>query len=129
VAVTAAGPKELFELADSANLAGHPQDAALAYDALRRRYRSDSRAGIAAFQLGRLRQDKLGDPGGAEEALRDAMTLATDPSMREDAESRRVAALESLGDVAGCKKARDDYLSRQPTGLHAKVVAKRCGGE
>jgi len=128
VAVSTANAKELFELADGANLSGHPQDAALAYDALRRRFRSDSRAGIAAFQLGRIRQDKLGDPGGAEEALRDAIMLALDPSMREDAESRRVAALETLGDANACRKARDEYLQRQPSGVHAKVVATRCGG-
>lgn len=54
-------PQELLQTANEARLAGHPKDAAAAFDILRRRFRSDPRAGLAAFELGRLRLDSLGD--------------------------------------------------------------------
>ncbi len=117
--------KELMEQADEARISGKPRDAAAALDALRRQYRSDPRAGIAAFELGRLRLDTLGDPKGAVEALDDALVLAPNASFREDAEARRVEALERSHD-SRCVSARDAYAARYPNGVHAADVANRC---
>jgi len=122
---TTPGPKELLETANSARLAGRTRDAAQAFDALRTRYRSDPRAGLAAFELGRLRLDALGDPAGAVEAFGDAMALAPAAGFREDAEARRVEALDRMHD-GRCRAARDAYLARYPGGLHATAVGARC---
>ena len=119
------GPRELLETATAARLAGRPRDAAQAFDTLRTRYRSDSRAGLAAFELGRLRLDALGDPPGAAEAFADAVALAPGGGFREDAEARRVEALERMHD-GRCRAAREAYLARYPAGLHAAAVAARC---
>jgi tetratricopeptide (TPR) repeat protein len=121
----APGPKELMAQADEARIAGKPRDAAVALDALRRQYRSDPRAGIAAFELGRLRLDALGDPKGAVEALDDALVLSPHASFREDAEARRVEALDRTHDPR-CASARDAYAEHYPSGVHLLDVNKRC---
>ena len=118
-------PKDLMAEADEARISGRPQDAAKALDALRKQFRSDPRAGIAAFELGRLRLDALGDPKGAVEALDDALLLAPSASFREDAEARRVEALDRSHD-ARCASARDAYAVHYPSGVHAADVAQRC---
>lgn len=120
------GPRELLSRATDARAQGRPRDAAAAFDALRKKHRTDARAGLAAFELGRLRLDALGDPAGAVEALSDAIALSPTAPFREDAEARRVEALDALPDRARCENARDAYLSRYPAGLHAKRIAQRC---
>ncbi len=122
---TAATPRELLETANAARLAGHPRDAAQAFDAIRTRFRKDPRAGLAAFELGRLRLDALGDPAGALAAFDDAILLAPRAGFREDAEARRVEALDRMND-ARCPAARQAFLARYPHGLHAASVSARC---
>jgi transmembrane sensor len=124
-AASTPGPRELLQTANDARLAGHPREAATAFDLLRRRYRSDPRAGLAAFELGRLRLDSLGDPTGAAEALADSIALAPGATFREDAEARLVEAFDRAHD-GRCAAARKGYLSRFPGGLHAASVAARC---
>jgi len=120
------GPRELLSRATEARTNGRPREAALALDTLRKRYRSDARAGLAAFELGRVRLDALGDPAGAAEAFADAITLAPNAPFREDAEARRVEAFDALPDRARCERARDAYLAKYPSGLHARQAATRC---
>jgi transmembrane sensor len=121
----APGPRELLAAGDAANVAGHPRDAAAAFDALRKRYRNDRRAGLAAFELGRLRLDAFGDPASALEALDDAIDLAPDAGFREDAEARRIEALDKMRSPR-CGAARAAYLTRYPSGLHASAVSSHC---
>jgi hypothetical protein len=118
--------KSLFEDAQRARAEGHPMEAARLFDKLRHGYRRDPRAGLSAFELGRLRLDELGDPRGAEEALHDAIALTADSPFREDAEARRVEALARMGDHARCVAMRDAYLARYPTGAYRKTVAVYC---
>jgi transmembrane sensor len=121
-----AGPARLMELADVARLTGHTREAADAFDALRHRFRTDPRAGLAALELGRLRLDALGDPRGAEEALADALALSPDGPFAEDARARRVQALDEAGELQRCREAKADYLERYPNGLHAGLLTLRC---
>jgi transmembrane sensor len=125
-AVPVEGPRELLARATDARSKGKPRDAAVALDTLRKRYRSDARAGLAAFELGRVRMDALADPAGAAEAFADAIALAPSAPFREDAEARRVEALDALPDRSRCEHARDAYLTRYPSGLHTKQIALRC---
>jgi transmembrane sensor len=119
--------KELFDDAQRARADGRPLDAARAFDRLRRTYPQDPRAALSAFELGRLRLDALGDPRGAEEALRDAIALGPSSPFREDAESRRVEALWRMGDASGCASARAAYLARWPHGTYRRAVELGCG--
>jgi transmembrane sensor len=119
--------KELFDEAQRARADGRPYDAARAFDRLRRTFPQDPRAALSAFELGRLRLDALGDPRGAEEALRDAIALGPSSPFREDAESRRVEALWRMGDSSGCASARSAYLARWPHGTYRRAVELGCG--
>ncbi len=118
--------RQLFDEAQRARTSGHPDDAARAFDRLRRAFPHDARAALAAFELGRLRLDILGDPRGAEEALRDALALGPSSPFREDAEARHVEALGRMGDSSGCDLARDAYLARWPRGTYRRAVELCC---
>ncbi len=120
-----ASAKELLEAADAARVAGRPRDAAALLDILRHRHRGDPRAALAAFELGRLRLDSLGDAAGAVEAFDDTIALAPSATFREDVEARRVEALDRSRDPR-CREARDTYLARYATGIHSKEVNARC---
>jgi transmembrane sensor len=119
--------RELFDDAQRARADGRSEDAARAFDRLRRTFPRDPRSALAAFELGRLRLDVLGDARGAEEALRDAIALGPSSPFREDAEARRVEALSRMGDKAACASAQTAYLARWPNGTYRRAVEVGCG--
>jgi hypothetical protein len=121
-----ASAKDLLARAEASRAANDPRDAARLFDALRTHHRSDPRAGLAAFELGRLRLDRLRDPRGAAEALNDALSIAPAAPFREDAQARLVEAYEAAGERARCVDARTSYLSRYPRGVHRGTIASRC---
>jgi TolA-binding protein len=127
-APTRAAPnaKDLFDRADKARLAGRVHECAEALDALRHRFRRDPRAGLAAFELGRLRLDSFGDPAGAAAAFADAIALSPGAPFGEDVRARLVQALEQSGQKARCLEAREAYLSRYPSGAYRAAITKRC---
>jgi TolA-binding protein len=122
-----ADPKQLLDMGSAARRNGDAQGAARAYQQLLSRYPGDSRAGLAAFELGRVRMDRLGDLPGAVRALRQAMQLAPSSGFREDALARLVQAYAGLGAKRECQQARDQYLSSYPEGVHAEAIKHRCG--
>ena len=119
--------RELFEKAAESRRLGDAVGAARAYEELLRVHPGDARASLAAFELGRLRMDRLGDLTGAIAALERAVALNIGPSFREDALARLVSVYASQGNHAACQRARDRYLSSYPAGVHGAAVAKRCG--
>lgn len=119
--------RELFEKAALSRRAGDAATAAQAYTELLRLYPSDGRAGLAAFELGRLRMDRLGDAGGAIAALERAVASNIGPTFREDALARLASVYAAQGNFAACSRARDRYLASYPAGVHAAAVASRCG--
>ncbi len=125
-----AAPESAMSLLDSAQRAraeGRIADAAQLYDRLRRTWRTDPRAALAALELGRLRLDRLGDPRGAEEALRDALALGSSSPLRQEVEATRIEALSRIGDVQSGRAARDAYLARYPDGVDSKAIGVYCG--
>jgi transmembrane sensor len=120
--------RELFDLGNAARRAGDNAGAARAYETLLAKHPGDARAGLAAFELGRLRMGPLGDLRGAVSAFRRAIALAPGAGFKEDAMARLVDAYAALGERAQCRTARDAYLASYPRGVHATVVAKKCGG-
>ncbi len=118
----------LFEKANIARRAGQLKDAAAAYVALLRRYPRDARAGISAFELGRIRMDALSDAHGAIAAFSQALRLSPGASFREDALARIVVARDTLGERAACRAARELYLAGYSKGVHALALSARCGG-
>lgn len=124
-----AGPsaRELFEKAGESRRAGDAAGAARAYEELLKLHPSDGRASLSAFELGRLRMDRLGDRAGAIVALERALASNLGPSFREDALARLVSVHAAQGNYAACGRARDRYLASYPAGVHAAAVATRCG--
>jgi TolA-binding protein len=119
--------QELFESANAARQAGDAREAAVSYEALLHRHPSDARAGLAAFELGRLKMDHLGDTRGAVAALQRAVATAPSSGFREDALARLARAYGTLGKVESCERMRSAYLASYPNGVHASAVRKACG--
>jgi transmembrane sensor len=122
-----AGPRELFDLGNAARRAGDGAGAARAYELLLEHHPNDARAGLAAFELGRLRMDRLGDVHGAIQALQRAVALAPGAGFREDAMARLVDAYAAAGAKERCRSAQSAYLESFPTGVRASAIARRCG--
>ena len=116
----------LLARAEAFRAANEPRAAARLFDALRARHRSDPRAGLAAFELGRLRLDRLDDPRGAAEAFNDSIAVAPNAPFREDAQARLVEAYDAARDRSRCLGARAAYLLRYPRGVHRDKIAARC---
>jgi TolA-binding protein len=123
VARPAADARELFEQARSEWRAGRMAEAAKTYQALLASHPRDPRAGLAAFELGRLRMDRLGDMPGAVLALQQAVALAPGAELREDALARLVAASAAAHDHAVCARSRARYLADYPSGVHHRTVS------
>jgi len=119
--------RELFENAGERRRAGDAAAAAHSYEELLRTHPGDARASLAAFELGRLRMDRLGDLAGAITALERAVAMHIGPSFREDALARLVSVYASQGNYGACRRAQERYLTSYPAGVHAGAVATRCG--
>jgi transmembrane sensor len=113
----------LFQRAQDARAAGKSAEAARLLSELLRRYPNDPRAGLAAFELGRIKLDAR-DPKGAVEALDQAEGAGK--AFEEQVAARRVQALEESGDGRACRAAREDFLRRFPKGPFAAIVRRRC---
>lgn len=119
-------PKDLLERANQARREGDANAAARDYRQLLEQFPSDGRAGLAAFELGRLRMDRLSDLPGAVQALKQAVTLAPGSGFREDAMARLVRAYDALGRKDECRRARQQYLSAFPKGVHQGQLQNAC---
>jgi hypothetical protein len=119
--------RELFETAGERRRAGDAAAAAKAYEELLKLHPGDGRASLSAFELGRLRMDRLADSAGAIVALERAVALNVGPSFREDALARLVSVYAAQGNFAACGRARARYLASYPSGIHAGAVSSRCG--
>ncbi|HVY32231.1 MAG TPA: FecR domain-containing protein [Polyangiaceae bacterium] len=129
-AVRAASPPDaaqLFEAASAARRAGDVQAAVKAYAALLKQFPHDSRVGVAALELGRLRMDSQHAYGAASDAFRRAIAAAPNEGVREDAMARLVESVDALGDKTACLTEQQRYQARYPTGVHAAAVRGRCG--
>ncbi|MES1165715.1 MAG: FecR domain-containing protein [Verrucomicrobiota bacterium] len=125
-AAAVADARKLFEQARVSWREGRIQEAAETYQALLATFPADPRAGLAAFELGRLRMDRLNDLPGAVRALERAVALAPGAELREDALARLVAASAGAHDQGTCERARDQYLAAYPSGVHRRTVAAAC---
>jgi TolA-binding protein len=119
--------RELLDAANTARRNGDARTAADEYGQLLRKFPNDGRAGLAAFELGRLRMDRLGDLAGAMQALERAVQLAPGSGFREDAMARLVTAYQASGRAADCARSREAYLAAYPTGVHRDAVSRGCG--
>jgi len=125
-ATTAATARALLERAQIAWRAGRMNEAAADYAEVLDRHPADPRAALAAFELGRIQMDQLGDLTAATASFERALHLAPRASFQEDTLARLAQANDRLGQRADCRRARQRYLRDYPNGLHVARVSDLC---
>lgn len=116
----------LMARAKEARLSGDVAEAAAEYDRLRRMFPTDSRAGLAAFEAGRIRLDSLSDPNGALEAFDAALASGKSGFFAEDAKVGRIRALNELGSNERCLAEQRAFLAAHPKSPHVARVRRLC---
>jgi transmembrane sensor len=117
-------PGDLLLLADIARLSHHPAESIAPLEKLLREHRSDPRAALCAFTLGRVLLDDLGKPREAAAAFREAQLLDPSFAMIEEALAREVKALWRAGDSTAAHERALEYLRRFPEGGSARSVRR-----
>jgi transmembrane sensor len=118
---------DLLLAADVARLSGHSREAVTPLRRIMARHAADARVPIAAFTLGRVLLDELGDPRGAADAFSAARAAAPDGPLAEDALAREVEAWSRAGEEDRAAGAAQLYVERHPHGRRLKAV-RRFGG-
>ncbi len=115
-------PGELLLAADVARLSGHPRAAVPHLRRVAMHFTRDPRAALAAFTLGRVLLDDLGDPRGAARAFAQVRVLEPRGPLAADALAREAEALHRLGETAAARERALEYLERYPGGVKAEAV-------
>lgn len=120
-------PQELLLAADVARLSHHPDQAVAPLARILAHHRDDPRAALAAFTLGRLYLDELGQPRPAAAAFQTVQELDPEGPLCQDALTREVEAWSRAGDAVLARQRALLYLQRYPTGPRLRAV-RRHGG-
>jgi transmembrane sensor len=119
--------RDLLTVADVARLSGHPREAIPPLRRILEDHPDDPGAPLAAFTLGRVQLDALGDAADAADSFARALALHVPPGLEEDAYVRLVEARARAGDVAGARRAADEYRLRFPQGALSHEVIRWAG--
>jgi len=122
-----ADTSELLLAADVFRLAAHPQAALSPLRRVLDESPTDPRAPLAAFTLGRVLLDELGNPREAAVAFRRAEELDPRGSLAEDALAREVEAWSRAGEATLARESAARYAEAYPRGRRLGSV-KRFGG-
>jgi transmembrane sensor len=115
-------PAALMDAADAARLSGHPQNAVRYLADVVHRHGRSPVAPLAAFTLGRVYLDQLGQPDQAAAAFERARKLSPNGSLAQDALAREVEALSKGGNAQKAYQRAQDYLKRYPNGQRLRAV-------
>lgn len=115
-------PAALMDAADAARLSGHPAGAVKYLERVLREHRSSPVAPLAAFTLGRVFLDHLGQPHRAAESFAVARKLAPTGSLAQDALAREVESLSKGGDEREANLKAKEYLRAYPKGRRVRAV-------
>ena len=116
----------LFAAAREAQQAGRLGEAIRRYEELLSRRPRDIRASLAAFELGRIRMDRLGQPRRAALDFRRARSLAPTSPLSDDATARLVQIYDQSGQRKLCRRYRRIYRRSFPDGRHRLEVDAFC---
>lgn len=108
--------RRLWADADRARRAGQPAAAARLLERLLREHPEDEQAALGAFTLGALYADELGQPEPAAQAFRRALALGIPSVLRDACYVRWAESARAAGDVAGVRRAAEEYAKKYPTG-------------
>jgi transmembrane sensor len=120
-------PDDLMLAADVARLSRHAAKAVAPLRKLMANHPGDPRAPLAAFTLGRVYLDQLGQPREAAAAFARAQALDPGGQLAEDGLAREVEAWSRAGEPQRAQERANAYLKRYPAGRRATAV-RRNGG-
>ena len=121
--------ESLLAAADVARLDGRARDGAALLRRALTDHRTDPRAPLAAFTLGRVLLMDLGEARAAATAFAEARALSPAGPFAEDALAREVEALAKAGDTGAAHARARDYQRLYPNGRRASAVRAFGGGE
>jgi len=110
-------------------LSHHPTEALAPLRRVVERHAKDPRAALAAFTLGRVLLDELGQPREGAGAFARARTLAPGGPLAEDALAREVEAMSRAGEVARARSLAVEYEATYPSGARLRAVRRHGGLE
>jgi transmembrane sensor len=117
-------PSDLMLAADVARLSRHPGEATRFLSRLSDKFPRDKQAPLAAFTLGRVLLEDLGQPGRAADAFRRAQQLAPRGPLASDALAREADAAQRAGQADRARQLAQRYLEAYPEGPHAQRLRK-----
>lgn len=117
-------PADLMLAADVARLSRHPADATRFLSRVSDGFPRDQRAPAAAFTLGRVLLEDLGQAGRAADAFRRAQQLAPKGPLASDALAREADAAQRAGQAERARKAAARYVELYPNGPQAPRLRK-----
>ncbi len=116
----------LLQAADDARAAGQPESAVEPLRRVVKEHPNDSRAGLAAFTLGRVLLDELNRPREAADAF--ATARARGGPMAADALGREAVARARAGETSRASELADEYLRLYPHGDRVREVERFASG-
>ena len=119
-------PAELLLAADVARLSRHPDQALAPLHRIIEQHRTDPRAPLAAFTLGRVLLDDLGRPREAAAAFERVRILAPDMPLAEDAFARQIEAL-FRAQAPEARQLAEAFEKKYPTSARLRAV-RHFGG-
>jgi len=117
-------PSDLMLAADVARLSRHPGEATRFLSRVSDGFPRDKRAPLAAFTLGRVLLEDLGQAGRAADAFRRAHQLAPKGPLAADALAREVDAAQRAGQADRARQVAARYLQLYPEGPQAQRLRK-----
>jgi transmembrane sensor len=117
-------PSDLMLAADVARLSRHPGDATRFLSRVSDGFPRDRRAPLAAFTLGRVLLEDLGQPGRAADAFRRAQQLAPRGPLASDALARETDAAQRAGQSERAHQLAARYVELYPDGPQASRLRK-----
>jgi transmembrane sensor len=117
-------PSDLMLAADVARLSRHPGQATRYLSRVADGFPRDKRAPAAAFTLGRVLMEDLGQPARAADAFRKAQQLAPRGPLASDALAREVDAAQRAGQSERAKQSARRYVELYPNGPQAERLRK-----
>lgn len=117
-------PADLMLAADVARLSRHPGEATRYLSRVADGFPRDKRAALAAFTLGRVLLEDMGQPGRAADAFRRAQQLSPGGPLAADALAREVDAAQRAGQADRARQLAARYLKLYPEGPQAQRLRK-----
>jgi transmembrane sensor len=113
---------ERMDHADAARRAGRPREAVAILASIVED--ADPRSAIAAFTIGKVHAEELGDPAGAASWFERASRLGLPAALDEDAHARVVECYARAGRNADAARAASSYEAKFPDGRHLARVKR-----